>query len=328
MSTSGLYHYPATIVNPLIAKEFIGFDSTTGYDSPSTAGVITNIAGRQQMVFFISFATDWSPTSNFLQHTWIHWATRGLYAGFRRVNLGTQIDDMFLQTDIYYPNNGNNTFRIRTGDLDVIRDWIPKINAKMPTGSSYFVEVGHNGNGNIEQAEIDHEKACSPGSIEYGDQGDTPLEFQKDLGTGTNIWPATPTVYSQTLACTHLDPLGVWWFTPANRDVFGHISHTFTHESQNNATFYDINNEISFNIAWMDQVGISAATHFSKNGLIPPAITGLHNGDALRAWSVNGITAAVGDNTRPILMNTVGSTCSRLYSRKLINFYRQMNIGP
>jgi hypothetical protein len=30
------------------------------------------------MVWFIGWATDWSLTSNYLQHSWIHWVTRGL----------------------------------------------------------------------------------------------------------------------------------------------------------------------------------------------------------------------------------------------------------
>lgn len=49
--------------------------------------------------------------------------------------------------------------------------------------------------------------------------------------------------------------------------------------------------------------GLAAAEKISTNSLVPPAITGLHNGDALQAWSDNGITAAVGDNTRPVLAN-------------------------
>jgi hypothetical protein len=51
-------------------------------------------------------------------------------------------------------------------------------------------------------------------------------------------------------------------------------------------------------------VGLAAASKFST-GLIPPAITGLHNGDALRAWNNRGITNVVGDNTRPVLLNPV-----------------------
>lgn len=44
---------------------------------------------------------------------------------------------------------------------------------------------------------------------------------------------------------------------------------------------------------------------FSPKDPIPPAITGLHNGDAIRAWHDAGIVYVVGDNTRPSLMNTV-----------------------
>lgn len=41
------------------------------------------------------------------------------------------------------------------------------------------------------------------------------------------------------------------------------------------------------------------------SSLIPPAITGLHNGDTVKAFMDNGIKYVVGDNTRPALMNTV-----------------------
>lgn len=67
------------------------------------------------MAFFTSFATDWSPTSNFLQHAWINWITRGVYTGYRRVTLNTQVDDMFLESDIYSPNG--TTFQVTPADL-------------------------------------------------------------------------------------------------------------------------------------------------------------------------------------------------------------------
>jgi len=127
----------------------------------------------------------------------------------------------------------------------------------------------------------------------------------KPLGTGTNLWPSTPANYPYTTACTNLDALKTWWATPSNRDAFAHVSHTFTHEDENNATYFDIHREISWNQAWLTQTGIAAASKFSPKGLVPPAITGLHNGDALRAWVELGITNVVGDNTRPVLMNTV-----------------------
>jgi hypothetical protein len=166
----------------------------------------------------------------------------------------------------------------------------------------YFI-----GNGDIMVAVTSTgSSSCNPGTaIEFDEGNATALEFQKPLGTGTDIWPATPVAYSWSLTCASSDALAKWFQTPANRDAFAHISHTFAHESLNNATYSDANREIFFNKQWMSQVGISAASKFSAKGLIPPAITGLHNGDAIKAFMDNGITAVVGDNTRPVLKNQV-----------------------
>ncbi|KAL5344246.1 hypothetical protein ACLOAV_010816 [Pseudogymnoascus australis] len=301
MSTTGLWHYPASITNSSIAKKFLEFAPAPGFAERSTAAVINDIGGRQQMVFFLPFATDWNAASNFLQHSWIHWATRGLYAGYRRINFNTQIDDMFLISDIYSP--AGNTFRLSPSDLDVHKSWMSTINAKLPAGSSYMIEIGHNGNGNIE-ASTANGVNCGIGPIEYAEQIDTPLEYKKPLGTGTNLWPNTPIQYPYTKACTNGDALKTWFATTGNRNAFYHVSHTFTHEALNEATYFDAKQEITWNQAWLAQVGLSGnAARFSPNGLIPPAITGLHNGDVLRAWKDNGIVNVVGDNTRPVLRN-------------------------
>lgn len=80
---------------------------------------------------------------------------------------------------------------------------------------------------------------------------------------------------------------------------------TSTHEALNNATYNDGSREISFNKVWLQHSGISSAKYFSPNGLIPPAITGMHNADVIKAWMDNGIKYVVGDNTRPPLFDTV-----------------------
>lgn len=148
ISTAGLWHYPAQIINSAIATAFLQLAPAAGYAQPSTAGVINNINNRQQMVFFIPFATDWDAGSNVLQHVWIHWATRGLYTGYRRIYFNTQIDDMFVASDIYSP--AGTEFRVTVADMTEHRNWVATINAKLPAGSSYVPEIGHNGNGNIE----------------------------------------------------------------------------------------------------------------------------------------------------------------------------------
>lgn len=331
LSTSGLFHYPSTITNSSLAAEIAVFKDSSGTAS-GVAAVINTVGTRQQQVWFMPWAADWSTTSNFLSHVWIHWMTRGLYLGFRRVYFNTQIDDMFLETDLYQPNG--TSFRVAPEDLSMHITWMKDINARMPAGSKYIMEIGHNGNGNIESAvdiqdgqqtvdtndedqgrrerrqdeNVKRQRVCSPNEgIEYPDQIDTPLEFMKPIGTGTSIWPTSPSTYEWSLACVQLDPLEQFFGNKTNLNSFYHLSHTFTHEDENNATYSDVVKEITWNVDWLKQTGISAADGFSANGIIPPAITGLHNGDAIQAWLENGIKYVVGDNTRPGLMIQVCS---------------------
>lgn len=58
------------------------------------------------------------------------------------------VDDMFLDADIYYPTN--TSFTITPADLAEHIPWMKDVNSRMPAGSDWFIEVGHNGNGNIE----------------------------------------------------------------------------------------------------------------------------------------------------------------------------------
>lgn len=255
------------------------------------------------MVWFTGWATDWSQTSNYLQHAYIHWMTRGLFVGKRKLYLNTQVDDMHLETDMYYPNT--STFRIRTSDLDTLASWQTNINTRLPSGSNYFVEIGHNGNGDIDNAtdQTAGQTLCSPNvAVDYNSPPDTALEFQKPLGTGTDLWGSEWTTYNWTLACAKVDTVASWF--NANPNTFAGISHTFSHEELNNATYNDAAREIQFNIAWLKQIGLWTSNKFSQSGLIPPAITGMHNGDAIKAWMDNGIKFVVGDNTRPVLRNT------------------------
>jgi hypothetical protein len=323
LTTDGLWHYPAKITDPATTWEIAQFSAAASFSTVTTAAVINKFGGRQQMVWFSSWATDWSPTSNFLQHAYIHWMTRGLFVGRRRIYFNTQVDDMHLSTELYSPAGVD--FRLRPADLTAHVTWQAALNKRLPTGSKYFTEIGHNGNGDIESAVTVSGAVCKPADpIEYDEQIDTALEFQKPLGSGSDIWPAKPASYGWSLACAIKDPLLSWFRVAANRNAFAHVSHTFSHSSLNNATSSDATKEIVFNVAWLKQVGLSAATQFSSKGLIPPAITGLHNGDVIKAWIDNGILNVVGDNTRPVLMNTVRSKflsypcppASNIYSRR------------
>lgn len=76
---------------------------------------------------------------------------------------------------------------------------------------------------------------------------------------------------------------------------------------------------MTWNQAWLTATGFANAEKFSPQGLIPPAITGLHNGDALRAWADSGITHAVGDNTRAALLNTVSVAACHVFGKFLLH---------
>ncbi|CAD0114117.1 unnamed protein product [Aureobasidium uvarum] len=306
ISTQGIWHYPATITNPNTTWEVASLATSSDgtFSGPSTAAVIHRDGSRLEMVWFSSWATQWALTSNYLQHAYIAWLTRGLTVGYRRIHLSTQVDDVHLNTALYQPTDA--LFRLRAADLQNIANWMPQLNSRLPFGSNYFMELGHNGNGNI-VAGITYENTTlcqpDPAIIYTGPMSSTSLEYQKPLNTGTDIWPTTPTTYRWNKTCSLVDPLFKWLSSPQNLNAFAHVSHTFTHESLNNATFNDTYREITFNQAWANVTGINQAARWSPNGLIPPAITGMHNGDAIRAWMTNGLTSAVGDNTRAVLMN-------------------------
>ncbi|GAB7362479.1 hypothetical protein MBLNU230_g2801t1 [Neophaeotheca triangularis] len=300
-----MWHYPARITYPQNTWEIAKFapDANGQFSDDTVAAVINEWDGRQQMVWFTSWAVEWSVTSNYLQHAHIHWMTRGLFLGARKVYLNAQVDDMHLNTDLYLPQGA--TFRLRPEDMDAHLSWQQDLNRRMPEGSRFFLDIAHNGNGDIIYSTInDTSGLCDPeNAIYYPGREDPPLEFQKPLGTGNDQWPVTPTEYTWTIACARIDDLATWFMDSNNRDAFGHLSHTFTHLNLNNVTYSDADKEIFFNQAWERQVGIADAPEFSANGLVPPAITGLHNGDAIRAFIENGITNVVGDNSRSNLVN-------------------------
>lgn len=178
------------------------------------------------MVWFMPFALNWAPSSNVLQHTWINWITRGLFVGFRRLYLSTQVDDMFLATNIY---GEDRTYRVTPEDMTMHIEWQEEVNNAMPDDSDFFLEIGHNGNGDIATAIDTSEgaKVCIPNiGIERSDTYTGPIDFIKPIGTGTNAWPATPETYVWTIDCARTDALMEWFAVETNRDAFAHVSHT------------------------------------------------------------------------------------------------------
>ncbi|KAL6353722.1 hypothetical protein LRP88_12713 [Fusarium phalaenopsidis] len=305
LSTKGIWHYPATITDSN-TKQIAKFGPGGDYAEDTVAGVINTFEGREQFVWFIGWAADWSQTTNFLQHAHVHWITRGVFLGKRKVHLSTQVDDVQLATGLYFP--AGEEFKIRTDDLEGHVTWQTSLNARLPAGSDYWLEMAHNGNGDIIAAveQPTGEDLCVPDyAVDYDYPPDTPLEWTKPPGTGEDKW-SDEFVYGEypwSQTCAKLDEFASWFLNTDNLNAFAHLSHTFTHLELNNATYKDAAREIDFNRAWMSQMGIDQAQRYSTNGLVPPAITGLHNADVIKAWLDNEILYVVGDNTRSPLKN-------------------------
>jgi hypothetical protein len=220
------------------------------------------------------------------------------------------VDDMFLETDIWNVTSGpdpeGKRTRINETDLDVHINWAAQFEATLNPGSVYFMETGFNGNGNMDWVgnEITLAAGACPDSANVNDPigPSQNLEWVKPVGTGVNSWIPNA-AYIWPVSCILLDPLAAYFQIPTNRDAFAWISHTFTHEDLENSTYYDTNIQMAFNYIHAVNLGLTNALRWSNYSFIPPSITGMHNGDALKAFMDNGLIAAVGDNTRAALMN-------------------------
>ena len=219
---------------------------------------------------------------------------------------------MFLDTDIWntttLPDPEGQRSRINTTDLTNHIEWAAAFQATLNPGSVYFMETGFNGNGNMDYVgglSTAAAEAC-PDSLNVDDPigPSQNAEWLKPVGTGVNMWPANAT-YDWSESCILLDPLAQFFQDANNLNGFAWTSHTFTHEDLENSTYSDTYQEMSFNIVHAKTIGIDKAARWSGNSFIPPSISGMHNGDALKAFMDNGIMGSVGDATRPVLNNPI-----------------------
>jgi hypothetical protein len=72
----------------------------------------------------------------------INWVTRGLFLGYRRVFVSAQVDDLFLEDDIY----GGGSYRMKGWDLDRTVEWQRAISAD-PQLTGWKMDMAFNGEG-------------------------------------------------------------------------------------------------------------------------------------------------------------------------------------
>ncbi len=115
-----------------------------------------------------------------------------------------------------------------------------------------------------------------------------------------------------------LDELALYTFYRAHE--FSWVSHTYTHLELTKVNYTDAFKDINSNIDFSQKFLKSAWENITFDGIVTPRISGLFNGEALRAIHDNGIKYVIGDNTKPKLVSPVSKHWPRITTQELNGF--------
>jgi hypothetical protein len=298
IDTTSLYHVPVKIISK-DAIPIMTFQPNSEFKKESVAvAYYKDKYGCERLSFFIGFG-DWSLNSVMLNHLWISWITRSLYAGERHVTFTPHIDDVFLSTGRINYETGElegskNAYRSTVEDFEDLKKWQDSIVDELPEGSFIRCEVAFNGNGIV--STIDPSKALEVDGERYCD-----IEYIKEPGTGKDRWPSFNWTLPYDSKYLRKDDLFAYFEKEENNKNFFFSSHTFTHENLDEATTSDVDNEIRNNIEIAKLLGIHGKSNWSGKSIITPQISGLRNADALTVFKKYGIVSGTGDLSRPIV---------------------------
>ncbi|KAJ3350009.1 hypothetical protein HDU83_009950 [Entophlyctis luteolus] len=294
-------NFPATVINSSVVTPVLNFYS--GSTSAGVAAAVIDFGRNQQQMSFFMPCGNWSITCCSIGNIWFQWATYGVYTGMRRIYFTPQVDDFFLSSDGLNENNQEVNFRDSMTDIFNLVPWMSSFNSRMPKGSNVTLELAFNGNGILETVSTTTDFA-----LDFDpDLTDTALNWKKPLGTGLSLWPALSTINQNWGTILQSDSLYQFVKMTTIASKFLWVSHTFTHEILNNNSYSDTMNEVTFNfkLASSAYMGLNGKSYWSNKTMVTPGISGLFNGDALRALSDFGIKAAVGDSSRMPTMNAL-----------------------
>jgi len=300
LDTQGLYHVPGKIQDEKVATPVITLQPNEEIKEESLVAVYVKKDGCERLSFFISFG-DWSLNSVMLNHLWVSWVTRSLYAGERRVTFTPHVDDVFISTGLLnYETNelesAENAYRSTVEDFEILKKWQDSIVDILPEGSSVKCELAFNGNGVL--AVINPSIALQIDTERYCD-----IEYIKAPGKGVDRWPESNYTLPYDKEFLENDSLFAYFDKEENNKNFFWSSHTFTHENLDEATTSDVDNEIRVNIEIAKLLGIYDKSYYSSKSIITPQISGLRNVDAINVLLKYGIEAGTGDLSRPSLIN-------------------------
>eukprot|EP00127_Corallochytrium_limacisporum_P007252 Clim_evm8s245 gene=Clim_evmTU8s245 len=275
-----------------------------GNGNAFVSAIVTFNDGRQVYESYHSAGAHWRWEATALSHAWSLWVTQATFTGSRRILLSAQIDDYLLDTQVVRGGSERVEGRTSVSDMQAHVDWVRAMHGD---DNEFMIELVYNGNGPSLELKRNFIVRDEEQSV-YSKAAHLPKNWRKPLteGYANDTWPEAyelETVQAQFEA----DPLLKW--SHENYRDFYWVSHTFSHLILNNVTYYDAWCEIYFNEQFMDDVFGDVPDmerYFSRHGIVSGGISGLFNGDNLRAWTDLGIVNAVGDNSHANVLRPNG----------------------
>eukprot|EP00833_Pecoramyces_ruminatium_P011409 jgi/Orpsp1_1/1185441/evm.model.c7180000093753.1 len=298
------YHYEVTFSNPDIIP-LLKYNDVEAY-----AGCM--IKKDVESMYFYTSNID-SAIAYFIGHLWISWTNYGIIDGFRRLYFSIQIDDFFINNQFNYTEG--TEYRSSVEDMKNIATWQKDITKRMPSGSYFKIELCLNGIHVL--IEANHKQYEARDWTVYN----KPRDYVKPLDEiGSCRWPETIDSDWDDEILRENDKLYEYFAkNPETQDNFYWLTHTFSHQNLDFASYHDADMEISLNIKMCEEpyLGMYSRDCFSPHSIVCPEISGLHNGHTLQAFKKNDVLYAVGDVSRadltpenfyiPLITNTTFS---------------------
>ncbi|KAI8465146.1 MAG: hypothetical protein J3K34DRAFT_525626 [Monoraphidium minutum] len=295
------------------------------YAAPTVGGALLKYAdGRRVMGITFdcseAYIACWP-----LGHLGVSWVMQDLIPGQRRALLSLQVDDIFLTTRL---NGKPDRYRVAAADVQAHAAWQRRLNARLPAGSDVKLDMVYNGNGVLEKIYSPagaantpscHEQTayraldCSCFGKAYADCPATAPPFcrnctktwEKPLGSfGVGLAAGAPADWDGAALLARDDLYRLVKGSPEVKDAFHWTGHMFSHQARllgvlDNVTYEGVTKLVTYNqiMAAKEHLDIADRPTYTRKVVVPPEVSGLCNGDALRAMWDSGIRAAIGDNT-------------------------------
>jgi len=300
------HHYEVALTDPnnTNIKPLFSYLDLNNQDTLSYGGALINNNGLEEMHLWFSFVE--SHFSFFMSHLWISWSNYGMIDGYRRLLFEIQVDDYFTDNCFQKKDSdscegkrepaGSPHYRTSVQDMQNLAQWQKDVSGRLPKGSNIRAELAINGINILTESQHKIFRVFT-----NWDVPETTYAYKKAPGDPeTNRWPETIDDDWDDEVLQREDALYAHFKKHENQDNFFWLTHTFTHLKLDAASYRDSDLEMKANIKMTKEpyLGMYDRDCYSKHSIVTPEISGLHNGDNLKALKENEVYYAVGDTSR------------------------------